>query len=67
MSEIDRRIESWHRYGSYLTGITNIAAECPWLTLGGLLAAIGRSGNYGGWSCEAIENAFRRGIRGNLS
>jgi hypothetical protein len=59
-TKLSSHIESWNRYGSYLTGITAIASVFGGLTFDELYAGIQQYGHTGGWSKEAIRNAFNK-------
>jgi hypothetical protein len=60
---IDRRlieceIETWQRYGAYLTGVTGIAKRWPNLTFDRFYSILCSYPSHGGWAKEALRRAF---------
>lgn len=58
MSLLASRIEIWHRYGAYLTGVASLARELPYISLDQFMIAVESSGSWGGWSREAIARTW---------
>lgn len=57
---IIHHVETWNRYGSYLSGITSMACVLKNIEFDELYAAILQYGHCGGWSKEALHDAFNK-------
>jgi hypothetical protein len=52
-------VEIWHRYNSYLSGVSGISRQYPNATFEQFLSACGHQ--HGGWAKEALRNAWNAG------
>lgn len=53
------QVKIWKKYGAYLIGVTGIARENPNASFQQFINAC--DGQYGGWSIEALKNAWNKG------
>ncbi len=58
------QVKIWKKYGAYLIGVTGIARENPNASFQQFINAC--DGQYGGWSIEALNNAWNKGALSSL-
>lgn len=54
-------IAAWHKYGSYLIGVTGIAVKFSDKSFNDFINTC--DGNTGGWSIEALRKAWANGSK----